>query len=236
VARAGSDEVARSIGTMEQIRQGVRSSAAVLGELSGTSERIGSITQVLEEIAEQTNLLALNAAIEAARAGEHGRGFAVVAAEVRQLAVQSGSRAREVATLVDDVRRATERTVVTMQSGLDEADHGAAMAASTEATLREIVEVVERGEREVASITSSAAAIARASRRVLDETGLSADGEGAAMVRASRGNAQTLHDAAAAVEEITASMQEMAASAQDLARIADELQREVEGVGTRSAA
>jgi methyl-accepting chemotaxis protein len=151
----------------------------------------------------------------------------VVAAEVRQLAVQSGGRAREVAALVEEVRTATERTVEAMQAGLAEADHGAAMAASTEVTLREIVEVFEQGEREVASITASAAGIARAGRQVLEETGLIGDAEGSAMVRASRGNAQTLHDAAAAVEQITASMQEMAASAQDLARIADELQREV---------
>jgi methyl-accepting chemotaxis protein len=233
VARAGSGEIAGAMHSVDNLRDGVRSSAAQIGELRALSDRIGSVTQVLEEIAGQTNLLALNAAIEAARAGEQGRGFAVVAEEVRKLAVQSGGYAREVAGLVVEVRGGAERTAASMELGLRAAEESTTMASSTDATLRSIVDVVERGEHEVGAIMESVLEIARASRAVLEEAGLATHGGGGDLVRASRGNAQALQEAAGTLREITASMEAMSTSAHALAEIADELQREVRVLSRR---
>jgi methyl-accepting chemotaxis protein len=63
-------------------------------------------------MANQTNMLALNAAVEAARAGEHGKGFGVVAGEIRKLADASKKSAERINGLVEDVKRATDATVM----------------------------------------------------------------------------------------------------------------------------
>ena len=77
-AEAGGMAVQEAIDAMKQI-----------------SEKI----TVIEDISRNTNMLSLNAAIEAARAGEHGKGFAVVAGEVKKLAFNSQSAAKEIMQL-----------------------------------------------------------------------------------------------------------------------------------------
>jgi methyl-accepting chemotaxis protein len=83
----------------------------MLRQLAERAERIAGIIGGIEDIAEQTNLLALNAAIEAARAGEHGRGFSVVADEVRKLADRTTGSTREIAGMIDAVRRDATRAL-----------------------------------------------------------------------------------------------------------------------------
>ena len=78
----------------------VATTPATTGAITDSSRRISEIIGVMDGIAFQTNILALNAAVEAARAGPHGKGFAVVAAEVRSLAQNSASAAKEIKDLI----------------------------------------------------------------------------------------------------------------------------------------
>ncbi|NEU05966.1 methyl-accepting chemotaxis protein [Clostridium senegalense] len=68
--------------------------------LEENSKKINIILDTIKDITTKTNLLSLNASIEAARAGEAGKGFAVVANEVRLLAEQSSSSAKEIEEVI----------------------------------------------------------------------------------------------------------------------------------------
>ena len=111
VAEAGGHTVREVVNTMENI--------------SKSSRKISDIIGVMDSIAFQTNILALNAAVEAARAGEQGRGFAVVAGEVRTLAQNSASAAKEIKQLI--------------QTSVNQVAGGAEQVRKAGSTMEEIV-------------------------------------------------------------------------------------------------
>lgn len=82
----------------------------VLKTLISNAEKIGTISNMINEIAEKVNLLALNATIESARAGEHGKGFAVVAQEVKNLAIQTSNATTEISAQIYQTQQDINKT------------------------------------------------------------------------------------------------------------------------------
>jgi methyl-accepting chemotaxis protein len=108
-------EVAKNAQEAAAIARGAVKLAAdsnkCIGELGAAAEKVGKVTDVIQEIAEQTNLLALNATIEAARAGEAGKGFSVVANEVKALARQTAAATEDIRHQIEWIQGTTGQAV-----------------------------------------------------------------------------------------------------------------------------
>jgi len=121
--------------------QAMETVVKTMHEIADSTQRIGSITSLINDIAFQTNILALNAAVEAARAGEQGKGFAVVAGEVRHLASRSANAA-------NDIRKLIEASASKVQSGSEQV-HAAGR------TMDDIVAQVQNVTRLIGEISHS---------------------------------------------------------------------------------
>lgn len=137
-ANNGSQEVGKTIASIEALAGEVEIASEVIHQLSENSGKIGSVLEVIENIAGQTNLLALNAAIEAARAGEHGRGFAVVADEVRALASRTQASTRDIQTLIEKMQTSASDAVNVMALGRDKAADSVVQAKRAGDSLQKI--------------------------------------------------------------------------------------------------
>lgn len=101
-----------------------------------------SARQALNQAEAGTKALALNAAVEAVRAGEHGRGFGIVAAEIRKLADQSRQSALKINTLVADIQKAINSTIIVTDEGTKTAEKRARITQETAHAFTDIASAI----------------------------------------------------------------------------------------------
>jgi methyl-accepting chemotaxis protein len=143
VSRAGQQAVHDTIWSMAQIKAQVEGIAGNILALSEQTQQIGEIITTVNDLSAQSNILALNASVEAARAGEYGKGFAVVAVEVRNLAEQSRQATAQVRTILSDIQKATNATVLATEEGTKRVDEGVQLAARAQDAIEQLGSVIE---------------------------------------------------------------------------------------------
>lgn len=193
-ASQGSSDINRIAGQMEQIYLSSHGVSQKIDRLYEKSQEINQIVEMITSIADQTNLLALNAAIEAARAGEQGRGFAVVADEVRKLAEQSSSAAKEIMVLVKAIQVESRAAVESVSAGSKEVEYGTKVAKEVGTGFNEIISAVQGLSSQIQEVASATEEMSSGVQSV-----------------------------AASTEQQTASMEEVSATAESLSRLAVEL-------------
>jgi methyl-accepting chemotaxis protein len=143
VSHTGLQAVENTSRTMEAIREQAEAVAENVVSLSERTQAIGEIITTVNDIAEQSHLLALNAAIEAAAAGEHGRSFSVIAGEVKNLADQSREATIQVRTILGDIQKGINSSVMLTEEAVKRVESGKQQADVADRTIREMTESIQ---------------------------------------------------------------------------------------------
>ncbi len=220
-AEEAVSEVVKVIGEIKDVASSAEGTMDTMRLLGGSVEQISTFVSTITAIADQTNLLALNAAIEAARAGEAGRGFAVVADEVRKLAEESNKAAREVYTLMDDLKSRTRGSIEATEASARSLESTAERASSAQSMLSEAltaVATVNQAMQNVAAGAEEQAAAAQEMERSVSQAS-----------QQTQGVAERMERILAVVEETTAASDGVSAESERLAGDAQRLKDMLKG-------
>jgi twitching motility protein PilJ len=165
-AKKGGEAVERTVAGILEIRQTVAQTTRKVKRLAESSQEISKIVALISQIASRTNMLALNASIEAARAGESGRGFAIVADEVRQLADRVAKALKEIEQIVRQIQSETGSVMTAMEEGTQQVIQGTHLAEQAKRSLDDILQVSDRIDTLVRSITADTVEQTESSRAV----------------------------------------------------------------------
>jgi len=205
-ALRGGEAVERTVAGILDIRETVAETNRKVKRLGESSQEIAKIVGVISGIASRTNLLALNASIEAARAGEAGKGFAIVADEVRQLADRAARASKEIEQIVLQIQSETGIVQQAMETGTQQVIDGTRRAEQARQSLAEIIQVSQKIDMLVRSITEDTIKQTETSRTV----------------------AQVMQSVELTAQETSQESQRVSASLQNLVSVARSLQESVE--------
>ncbi len=187
-------DAVQAVELMLKIKQVLNSYMQLIEAMGDSGHEIERFVEIIKGIAAQTNLLALNAAIEAARAGEHGRGFAVVADEVRKLAEQSSSSAKDVAVIINIIMHQT-------QKALD-------ISTGSEATISQVQTVSDSSQKALSSIEEIMQVFSKQFQQINEQTERQLEG---------------INSIKMSLQDMSSTSQDFSATTQELNAASDEL-------------
>jgi methyl-accepting chemotaxis protein len=225
-ANDGTNAIAASIASMDQVRSAVVRGEERIHALREQSNQVGEIVTAIAEIAEQTKLLALNAAIEAARAGHHGRGFAVVAQEIGKLAERVASETAKISGRVKSMRVQVDGVSGVMLESSTAVTRTAELGTLASASLDAIVKDVGETDTQTRLIEDAIGKIAASITLLGDTTQLVS--ETAQSSSAAIGGVQHGTDAVIAAIKRIAQVTDETATGAD--RVSDSVVRQVEDI------
>ncbi|MBT3394102.1 MAG: methyl-accepting chemotaxis protein [Waddliaceae bacterium] len=123
---------------MAKIKEAISKTGVIVTSLNEKSQKIGQITDVINEVTNQTNLLAVNAAIEAKRAGEYGLGFTAVADEIRKLSDSTAKSTKDITALIEIIQHEMSNAIISMEESANSVEEEERVAEETAARTKEI--------------------------------------------------------------------------------------------------
>jgi methyl-accepting chemotaxis protein len=167
-ALAGQHAFEQVMQSMTTIQQTITTAVDSIAIFAQRSKEIDTILDVIREITERTTLLALNAAIIAAQAGVHGRGFAVVAEEIKNLADGVNISTKNIATIVHDLQKDTNKVVDTIHEGAENVQQGMGRTQLAKETLHKIIDSAQRSSSVATEIADALHDVMLTGRHVVD--------------------------------------------------------------------
>lgn len=215
IALDGQQRINNAVGKMGTIEQSFLSVQGAIHEISKMSDQVINIADSMSGIARQTNLLALNAGIEAARAGENGRGFAVVAGEIRNLADQSATSAKEITSILETVVAGIQSTVHEVEGSTQHVSEGLRTIEDAGQAFANITQHIQDLSAEMLDVSAVVEELTSGSEAVMTSIN-----EVSAVVE---DTASATEEVSAMTEEQLASLQEMADTSKQLNEMSDAL-------------
>ena len=137
----------------DRTRESLDSVSKQIVRMNDSVQSIEKAITLISDIADETDLLSLNASIEAARAGEAGRGFAVVAEQIKKLADQSNSSAKEIGVIIQEVMDVSKETEGIMQHVYNDMDLQQVKLDETKAQSQHVSDSVDKSLEGISNIS-----------------------------------------------------------------------------------